>query len=241
MRAPGITIEGAARIGDEPVFGPLRVAIPAARWTSLLGASGAGKSTLLRLLAGLGEGIGFRGSITCDDGQPLAARTILMQQADLLLPWASVIANVTIGARLRGERPDMARAAELIREVGLAGLEHRRPSELSGGQRQRVALARTLAEHRPVVLLDEPFSALDPRTRRQMQDLALRLLAGRTVVLVTHDPIEAARLGDEIVVMTATDAAAVPLPQAGEGEDRTAERAGLLMRRMVDAGSGARR
>ncbi len=237
MRAPGITIEGAARIGDEPVFGPLRVAIPAARWTSLLGASGAGKSTLLRLLAGLGEGIGFRGSITCDDGQPLAARTILMQQADLLLPWASVIANVTIGARLRGERPDMARAAELIREVGLAGLEHRRPSELSGGQRQRVALARTLAEDRPVVLLDEPFSALDPRTRRQMQDLALRLLAGRTVVLVTHDPIEAARLGDEIVVMTATDAAAVPLPQAGEGEDRTAERAGLLMRRMVDAGS----
>ena len=160
-----------------------------------------------------------------------------MQQADLLLPWASVIANVTIGARLRGERPDMARAAELIREVGLAGLEHRRPSELSGGQRQRVALARTLAEDRPVVLLDEPFSALDPRTRRQMQDLALRLLAGRTVVLVTHDPIEAARLGDEIVVMTATDAAAVPLPQAGEGEDRTAERAGLLMRRMVDAGS----
>jgi putative hydroxymethylpyrimidine transport system ATP-binding protein len=235
VRAPAISIEGTARIGDEEIFGPLRLEIAAGRWTSLLGASGAGKSTLLRLLAGLSEGIALRGRITCDDGQPLAPRTILMQQADLLLPWASVRDNVVIGARLRGERPDGARAGELIAEVGLGGLEHRKPSELSGGQRQRVALARTLAEDRPVVLLDEPFSALDPRTRRQMQDLALRLLSGRTVILVTHDPIEAARLGDRIVVMTPDGAEEVALPDAPASEGRTAERASLLMRRIVSA------
>ena len=237
MRAPAIIIEGEARIAEEKIFGPLRLEILPARWTCLLGASGAGKSTLLRLLAGLSDGISFHGSIRCDDGLPLSPRSILMQQADLLLPWASVSDNVTIGARLRGERPDLPRAGELISEVGLGGLEHRRPAELSGGQRQRVALARTLAEDRPVVLLDEPFSALDPRTRRQMQDLALRLLEGRTVVLVTHDPIEAARLGEDIVVMNGAGAETVVLPPAAAGEDRIAERASLLTCRMVSAGT----
>ena len=233
MKAPAISLQGAARIGGERIFGPLGLFIPAGGWTSLLGASGSGKSTLLRLLAGLSEGIDFQGSISCDDGLPLPGRTILMQQSDLLLPWASVIANVTIGAKLRGERPDMARAGELIREVGLAGLEHRRPGELSGGQRQRVALARTLAEDRPVVLLDEPFSALDPHTRRQMQDLTRRLMEGRTVVLVTHDLIEAARLGDSVVVMSPEKAEHVALPPAPASEDRTADRASLLMRHVV--------
>ena len=233
MKAPAISLQGAAQIGGERIFGPFGLSIPAGGWTSLLGASGSGKSTLLRLLAGLNEGIDFQGSISCDDGQPLPGRTILMQQSDLLLPWGSVIANVTIGARLRGERPDMARAGQLIREVGLAGLEHRRPGELSGGQRQRVALARTLAEDRPVVLLDEPFSALDPHTRRQMQDLTRRLMEGRTVVLVTHDLIEAARLGDGVVVMSPERAERVALPPAPASEDRTADRASLLMRHVV--------
>lgn len=233
MKAPAISLQGAAQIGGERIFGPFGLSIPAGGWTSLLGASGSGKSTLLRLLAGLNEGIDFQGLISCDDGLPLPGRTILMQQSDLLLPWASVIANVTIGARLRGERPDMARAGQLIREVGLAGLEHRRPGELSGGQRQRVALARTLAEDRPVVLLDEPFSALDPHTRRQMQDLTRRLMEGRTVVLVTHDLIEAARLGDGVVVMSPEKTERVALPPAPASEDRTADRASLLMRHVV--------
>lgn len=235
MRAPAINIAGSASIGRGHIFGPLAAEFPAARWTSLLGASGTGKSTLLRLLAGLWKGIIFEGRITCDDGQPLMPRTILMQQADLLLPWASVIGNVMIGAALRGEPPQEAKARALIADVGLAGLEGRKPSELSGGQRQRVALARTLAEERSVVLLDEPFSALDPGTRRQMQDLALRLLRGRTVVLVTHDPVEAARLGDRIMVMTHKGIEPVDLPDTIIGEDHTADTAAMLMRRLVSA------
>lgn len=237
MRAPAISIAGSASIGGEHIFGPLAAGFPAARWTSLLGASGTGKSTLLRLLAGLSEGLSFEGRITSDDGQPLVPRTILMQQADLLLPWASVIENVMIGAALRGEPPQEAKARKLIADVGLGGLERRKPSELSGGQRQRVALARTLAEDKSVVLLDEPFSALDPGTRRQMQDLSLRLLRGRTVVLVTHDPLEAARLGDRIMLMTGAGIEPVDLPDSISSESRTADTAAMLMRRLVSAGA----
>ncbi|MEM8904840.1 MAG: ATP-binding cassette domain-containing protein, partial [Actinomycetota bacterium] len=98
-----------------------------------------------------------------------------------------VTANVTLGARLRGEAPDMARARDLIARVGLSGHEGKRPAELSGGMRQRAALARTLMEDRPVALLDEPFSALDAATRATCQELAFELLSGRTVLLVTHD------------------------------------------------------
>jgi len=237
VRAPAISIAGSASIGGEHIFGQLAASFPAARWTSLLGASGTGKSTLLRLLAGLSEGISFEGRITSYDGQPLVPRTILMQQADLLLPWASAIENVMIGAALRGELPQEATARKLIADVGLGGLERRKPTELSGGQRQRVALARTLAEDKSVVLLDEPFSALDPGTRRQMQDLSLRLLRGRTVVLVTHDPLEAARLGDRIMLMTGAGIEPVDLPDSISSESRTSDAAAMLMRRLVSAGA----
>jgi putative hydroxymethylpyrimidine transport system ATP-binding protein len=111
--------------------------------------------------------------------------------------------NVLLGPDLRGqhgpERRDRARA--LLDQVGLDDKRDLLPSQLSGGQRQRVALARTLFEDRPVVLMDEPFSALDALTRLRLQDLAARLLHGRTVLLVTHDPLEALRLSDDIRVM----------------------------------------
>ena len=119
----------------------------------------------------------------------------------LLLPRLSVIGNVELGQRLRGVRPDRARAMALLAQTGLAGLEHRRPAALSGGQRQRVALARALMEDAPLVLLDEPFSALDSASRQRMQDLAVSCLAGRRVLLVTHDPLEAIRLGSRICLL----------------------------------------
>jgi putative hydroxymethylpyrimidine transport system ATP-binding protein len=124
-----------------------------------------------------------------------------MAQSDLLFPWLSVADNVGIGARLRGDKLDTKRIADLILRVGLSGHEKKKPATLSGGQRQRVALARTLMEDRPVILLDEPFSALDAKTRAEMQELAVELLAGRTVLLVTHDPAEAARLAHSGYVM----------------------------------------
>ena len=119
-----------------------------------------------------------------------------------------------VGARLRGAPPDRLRARAMIARVGLAGREAARPRHLSGGERQRVALARTLMEDRPIVLLDEPFSALDARTRAVMQALAAELLGGRTVLLVTHDPAEAARLGHRIFVLTEEGLAQVPPPDS---------------------------
>ena len=135
-----------------------------------------------------------------------------MAQSDMLMPWLSSRDNVLIGARLRGEPADPARADAILARMGLEGFETRKPRALSGGQRQRVALARTLMEDRPLVLLDEPFSALDVATRTKMQDLAAAELAGRTVLQVTHDPAEAARLGQTILLMRADGIEAVPPP-----------------------------
>ena len=199
--APGIVLAGSARFGAVPLFAPLRLELAAGGWSCLLGPSGGGKSTILRLIAGLETGVDFAGTIAASDRVPLAGRVAFMAQTDLLLPWLDVLGNVTLGARLRGAPPDLAAAGALVARLGLAAHAHKRPGQLSGGQRQRVALARTLMEDRPVVLLDEPFSALDARTRADMQDLAAETLAGRTVLLVTHDPGEAARLGERVFLL----------------------------------------
>lgn len=213
LSAPlGITVKGCARLEGALLFGPLELPIPAGRWSCLLGVSGVGKSTLLRFIAGLDTGAVFEGGISASDGQPLTGRVAYMAQSDLLLPWASVLDNAIIGARLRGERPDYARARALIARVGLLAHISKKPGSLSGGQRQRAALARTLMENREIILLDEPFSALDAKTRSEMQDLAVELLAGRTVLLVTHDPGEAARLGHFIHIMTPLGLQSTPAP-----------------------------
>ncbi|MEM7190209.1 MAG: ABC transporter ATP-binding protein [Pseudomonadota bacterium] len=198
-----VSLTGTARTGDLPLFGPLSLTLEAGAWTCLLGASGAGKTTILRLIAGLETGVDFDGRIDAADGAPLDGRIALMAQTDLLMPWLDVTGNVLLGHRLRGGAKAEAtdRARDLIERVGLADHSDKRPHALSGGMRQRAALARTLMEDRPLVLLDEPFSALDARTRAEMQELAFELLEGRTVLLVTHDPAEAARLGHAIHVL----------------------------------------
>ncbi|SDE15703.1 ABC transporter ATP-binding protein [Limimaricola pyoseonensis] len=200
--APSLRLSGRAAIGGVPIFGPVTLEAPAGAWTCLLGPSGVGKSTVLRLLAGLGEAVTFEGEIAAGDGAPLEGRVALMAQSDLLMPWLDVTANVMLGARLRGETPREDRARAVLARVGLAEHAGKRPEALSGGQRQRVALARTLLEDRPVVLLDEPFSALDARSRARMQHLSAELLAGRTVLHVTHDAGEAARLGRHVLLMS---------------------------------------
>ncbi len=217
-----IEIAGSATVEGRPLFGPLSITLRAGRWTCLLGPSGVGKSTILRLIAGLPTGAEFTGRVAAADGAPLSGRVAYMAQSDLLFPWLDVLGNVVLGARFRGEPPDFARAEALIARVGLAAHARKRPRQLSGGERQRVALARTLMEDRPVVLLDEPFSALDAKTRAETQELAAELLAGRTVLLVTHDPGEAARLGEAILVMTRTGvipAEAPPGPPIRSVED----------------------
>ena len=212
--APSIRFMGSVEIDGKVLFAPITLDSPAAEWTCLLGASGVGKTTILRLLAGLEDVACLRGEISASDARPIPDRVALMAQSDLLLPWLSARENVLLGARLRGSSPDRDRANDVLARVGLTAHADKRPMALSGGERQRVALARTLMEDRPIVLLDEPFSALDARTRTEMQNLAAELLAGRTVLMVTHDPNEAVRLGQNVALLTPTGCSNISLPDS---------------------------
>jgi len=198
--APGVTLSGSFRHKEAWLFRDLTLRLEPGRWTCLLGPSGVGKSTLLRLLAALDTGGQFDGRIETDDAAPLSGRIAYMAQADLLPPWLSIESGLLLGARLRGDAPERERAQQLLGRVGLSAHSRKRPAKLSGGQRQRAALARMLMEDRPLALLDEPFSALDAGTRAAMQELAFDTLAGRTVLLVTHDPAEALRLGHRVLL-----------------------------------------
>ena len=202
VAAVGLRITNARlAYADTLLFDNLSANIAGGQWTCILGPSGVGKSTLLRMIAGLGQSDPAT-DISASDGSPLDQRIAWMAQQDLLLPWLSVSRNVALGNKLRGRPADPSRVASLLSDVGLDGRPEALPAALSGGQRQRVALARTLMEGRPVVLMDEPFSAVDAITRARLQELAARLLLGRTVLQVTHDPLEALRLGHNIHVMS---------------------------------------
>ena len=193
--------------------------IPARQWTCLLGRSGSGKTTLLRYLAGLlTDQVSWQGVLSISDGQPLNGRIAYMAQQDLLLPWLSVADNVCLSHRLSGQTitPDIRQQAEhLLEQVGLADQRQSLPQTLSGGMRQRVALARTLMQDKPLVLMDEPFSALDAVTRHKLQSLSFELLKDKTVVLITHDPQEAVRLADALYILSGSpaQAQAIALPE----------------------------
>lgn len=203
-----LRLSGRFVIGEATLFDIQMLAVARGGWTCLLGPSGCGKTTLLRLFAGLETGGTFSGEITADRDE-----IAYMGQSDLLAPWLDAVGNVIFGDRLRGMTPDRARARALLASVGLEADTAKRPAELSGGMRQRVALARTLYEDRAIVLMDEPFSALDAVTRAAMQRLAFEVLAGRTVLLVTHDPAEAIRLGHRVLLMQHGGLHEVDLPE----------------------------
>ena len=165
----------------------------------LLGASGCGKSTLLSLVAGLDEVSGGTLDTT-------GHRISLMFQEAALFPWLSVAGNVEIALRLRGvgRQERRERAAQLLETVRLQDFGHKRPHELSGGMRQRVALARALAQDADVLLMDEPFGALDAMTRDILHDELERIWRERslTVLFVTHNVREAVRLGDRVILLS---------------------------------------
>src|ERR1700681_4813527 len=164
----------------------------------IVGASGSGKSTLLNILAGLDEPTAGRAHVH--------GRVGLMFQEAALLPWLTAAGNVELALELRGVgRAERRRQAhDLLRRVHLDGFEGRRPHELSGGMKQRVALARALAQDADVLLMDEPFGALDAITRDHLHEELERIWseAGLTIVFVTHNAREAVRLGDRVLVFT---------------------------------------
>jgi NitT/TauT family transport system ATP-binding protein len=164
----------------------------------LIGASGCGKSTLLNLVAGLDQP--SAGKVT------VAGRTALMFQESALFPWLTVARNVELALKLQGEPKShrKERVAELLKVVHLEGFADKRPHELSGGMRQRVALARAFAQDADIVLMDEPFGALDAMTRDLLHDELERLWEERkfSVLFVTHNVREAARLADRVVLLS---------------------------------------
>lgn len=220
--APAIVFDRVSlRFGERFLFREFSVQLNGGQCTCVLGPSGCGKSTLLKLITG-NTSLNPSGIIRFDAGPATANKAAWMGQNDLLLPWMSLLENILLGARLRGQVSESLRdtALELVAEAGLAGYEDALPATLSGGMRQRAALLRTLMEDRPVLLMDEPFSALDALTRVKLQNLAARMTRGKTVLLVTHDPMEALRMGDYVVVLAGEPAAVVTMLSLGGSTPR---------------------
>jgi ABC-type nitrate/sulfonate/bicarbonate transport system ATPase subunit len=184
---------------------PLSLSIETGRFVSLVGPSGCGKSTLFNIIAGLLQPTEGRVLIDGEDATGTIGRVGYMLQKDLLLPWRTVLDNVILGMEIQGKplRAARERALPLLQRYGLSGFEYLYPNSLSGGMRQRAALLRTLLFDTDVILLDEPFGALDAQTKLQMQEWLMQLWSDfqKTVVFVTHDVDEAIYLSDEIHVM----------------------------------------
>jgi NitT/TauT family transport system ATP-binding protein len=207
LAVPKLSLNGIAKgFGATPVLDGLTFDIAEGDFVSIIGPSGCGKTTIFNIIAGLLEP--DAGDLLYQ-GQPvegLRGRVGYMMQKDLLLPWRTVLGNVVLGLEVRGMAPKEAReiAMEYLATYGLSGFENAYPKALSGGMRQRVALIRTLIVDPDILLLDEPFSALDYQTRLYLEGVLMEAVESfkKTVVLVTHDIDEAVALSRRVVVLS---------------------------------------
>ena len=214
VAARQISIEGISKRYPAPggrvttIFEDLWLAVDRGEFVCVIGHSGCGKTTVLNILAGLDAPT--EGTVLVN-GREIAGPSLdraVIFQGHALLPWKTVLGNVAYAVSSRWRRAPRAeieaRARKAIETVGLKGSEHKRPSELSGGMKQRVGIARALAIEPKILLMDEPFSALDALTRGTLQEEARRICreTGQTVYMITHDVDEAIYLADKIVLMT---------------------------------------
>jgi NitT/TauT family transport system ATP-binding protein len=205
---PAVEVRGISKIypGGVEALRDIDIVFPRGQLTTLLGPSGCGKTTLLKIIAGL---VPATSGTVLVGGNPVVGpgpeRAFVFQDF-ALLPWATTLRNAAFGLELRGvplkDREEIAR--HHLRQVGLAGFEERYPHELSGGMRQRVGLARALAVDAEVLLMDEPFSAVDEQTRRKFQEDLLRLIEveRKTFIFVTHSIEEAVYVSDRVVLLS---------------------------------------
>lgn len=243
---PKLALDGLTRTfpGPLPVLDGVSFDVAAGEFVSIVGSSGCGKSTLFNVIAGLDRPDAGRVLVDGADATGRVDPFAYMPQQDLLFPWRTVLDNTTLGLEVAGIKraAARARARRLFEPFGLAGFEGARPAELSGGMRQRAALLRTVVQDRPVLLLDEPFGALDAMTRTDMQTW-LAGMRGRfdwTVLLITHDIREAAFLSDRVVVLAPRPTrvrrvVGIELPQPRDPELLTTARFAEVERVLTDA------
>lgn len=212
MEVAGLTVRWPSAAGVVMALDGLDLRVAAGSFVAIVGPSGCGKSTVLRVLAGLLEPDAGTARVGGADVAGRPGACAWLPQRDALLPWRTVLGNAVLGAEVAGSDTAVAAAdaRRLLHRFGLAEVADSWPSELSGGMRQRVAVLRTFLTPASVLLLDEPFGALDALTRRQMQTWLQQVWLddrsaglGRTVVLVTHDVEEALLLADRVVVLSA--------------------------------------
>ncbi|MGW4910727.1 ABC transporter ATP-binding protein [Streptomyces sp. NPDC004270] len=230
--------------GDLEVLRDLDLTVEPGEFAAVIGPSGSGKSTLFNLVSGLDRPTSGQVLVEDEPAGVASGKVAYMPQKDLLFPWRTVLDNTALGLEAQGVRKKVARARAdaLFADFGLDGFQQAYPAQLSGGMRQRAALLRTVVLERPVLLLDEPFGALDSLTRTEMQ----LWLAGMwqrhrwTIVLVTHDIRESVLLADTVHVLsprpaTVVDRVEVPLSRPRGADDFTAPEFAATERRILDA------